>query len=409
MPGYAGTSFLTTTDAGLANASWSNACEAGYDVTIATAGTYTVWMRVSAPNGAGDSVYAGMNGVQIGTGNISTGSATSFGWKVLSTTVTLTAGNHTFNLRRREDGYRIDRILLSSSSSYVPSDVGPAESARSGGSADTTAPVWISGYPSVNAITAAGFTVRARTDEAGSAYYLVVASGAAAPSAAQVKAGVSYSGVAIAASGSLALGANTEASVAVGGLTANTAYDVYLVSQDGVPNLQTTPAKVTATTTGGAVAPSWKINFQPATAPAVAGYLVDGGSVYGDRGNGSTYGWVSTNTANTRDRNAASALDQRYDTLNHLQKTAGQTWSLAVPNGTYEVHVVCGDPSYKDSVNTIAIEGLVAADPDGQDNYDEYTVQATVTDGKLDITSATGALNAKLCFIEVIAVPFGDG
>ncbi|HAT09221.1 MAG TPA: hypothetical protein DCS97_01180, partial [Planctomycetes bacterium] len=406
--GYSGTGFLTTTDTGRANAVWSTGCEASYDATIATAGTYTVWLRVSAPDGAGDSVFAGVDGAQIGTSFLSTGSPTSFGWVKLATTKTLTAGDHTFSLRRREDGYRIDRILLSANASYVPSGVGPAESLRSG-TVDTTAPAWIATWPTVNSITSSGFTVRAKTNEVGTAYYVVVASAAAAPSSAQVKAGVAYGGVTIVASGSLTLAANTEATKAVGGLVANTAYAVYVVAQDGVPNLQAAPIKVTAATAAVVGTTSWKINFQPAAAAPFAGYQVDDGSVYGDRGNGSTYGWATVNTANTRDRNAATSIDQRYDTLNHLQKTTGQGWSLAVPNGTYEVHLVCGDPSYTDTVNTIAIEGSVSTDPDGQDNFDEYTVQVTVSDGRLNIAPGTGAINAKLSFIEVSLVPTAGG
>ena len=54
---------------------------------------------------------------------------------------------------------------------------------------DLTAPSWTSGYPLVDTVTSSGFTVRASIDEAGTAYYVVVADGASAPSAAQIKAG----------------------------------------------------------------------------------------------------------------------------------------------------------------------------------------------------------------------------
>src|SRR5687768_17539168 len=63
-----------------------------------------------------------------------------------------------------------------------------------------------------------------------------------------------------------------------------------------------------------------KVNFQPAGAAVPAGYVADVGLVYGDRGNGLSYGWDATNTAATRDRNAANSPDQRYDTLTHTQK-----------------------------------------------------------------------------------------
>ena len=87
---------------------------------------------------------------------------------------------------------------------------------------------------------------------------------------------------------------------------------------------------------------SAKINFQPASAAVPAGYLADSGAVYGDRGNGYTYGWDADCSAHTRDRDASNSPDQRYDTLVHMQLYGTFTWEIAVPNGTYTVRVVAG-------------------------------------------------------------------
>jgi len=84
-------------------------------------------------------------------------------------------------------------------------------------------------------------------------------------------------------------------------------------------------------------------------------------------------------------------------------------WELAVPDGLYDVHVVCGDPTYTDQINSILIEDTLAADPDGGDNFDEYTVQVSVTDGRLTIREDASGSNAKLCFIEVTSLPEGNG
>jgi hypothetical protein len=104
-------------------------------------------------------------------------------------------------------------------------------------------PVWISGWPKADTPTPSGFTVRMETDMAGIGYYVVVADGAAAPSVAQVKAGQDSTGAAALKSGSLALTANTENSVAVTGLTGNTAYDVYFVATGTANNDQTSVTK----------------------------------------------------------------------------------------------------------------------------------------------------------------------
>src|SRR5262249_10127994 len=60
-----------------------------------------------------------------------------------------------------------------------------------------------------------------------------------------------------------------------------------------------------------------KINFQPASAAVPVGYLADTGAVFGNRGNGYTYGWNADCSAYTRERNAANSPDKRYDTLVH--------------------------------------------------------------------------------------------
>jgi hypothetical protein len=141
------------------------------------------------------------------------------------------------------------------------------------------------------------------------------------------------------------------------------------------------------------------VNFQPSGSAVPDGYLADTGAVYGDQGNGYSYGWLGGANTETRDRGANT--DQRYDTLNHMQKGDPLTWEIALPNGEYTVHVVAGDPSYTDQVNTLDIEGVVMTDPDGEDNFDEYDVTVTVSDGRLTVAPAAGASNAKLCFIDI--------
>ncbi|MBN2474599.1 MAG: lamin tail domain-containing protein [Pirellulales bacterium] len=152
------------------------------------------------------------------------------------------------------------------------------------------------------------------------------------------------------------------------------------------------------TDTGGQVFAA-KINFQPAASPVPDGYEPDSGLVFGDRGNGYAYGWTRY-VDETRDR--GQHADQRYDTLDHMQKAATpDTWEITVPNGNYDVFLVCGDPSFTDQVNTMDVEGTVFADPDGEDNFDEYSGTVTVADGRLTVTPAPGASNAKIAFIEI--------
>lgn len=146
-----------------------------------------------------------------------------------------------------------------------------------------------------------------------------------------------------------------------------------------------------------------KVNFQPSGSAVPNGYVSDSGEIYQGYGTGYTYGW-NANTFETRDRGAHS--DQRYDTLNHMQKPSNPhgIWEIFVPDGAYDVYIVMGDPSYTDQTNSVDIEGVIRNDPDGQDNFDEYNLTVTVSDGKLTVQPAIDASNAKICFIEISEV-----
>jgi hypothetical protein len=152
-----------------------------------------------------------------------------------------------------------------------------------------------------------------------------------------------------------------------------------------------------------------KINFQPAAAAPVAGYLVDSGGVFADR-NGLRYGW-NLATPDTRDRGALT--DQLRDTLILMQAPANPSayWDIEVPPGSYEVRAVCGDPSFFDGNFKLDIEGVRAIDARATSAvpFAEGTVTVPVNDGRLTITNGTGSYNTKLCFIEILRVPGGNG
>ncbi|MET3022478.1 gliding motility-associated C-terminal domain-containing protein, partial [Flavobacterium hydatis] len=79
--------------------------------------------------------------------------------------------------------------------------------------------------------TSANFNTLSQTNVTG--YYVVVPAGSQAPTIAEIKSGVNYGGVNIVASGSSALVANIPKSYPITGLTINTAYDFYFVTEDG--------------------------------------------------------------------------------------------------------------------------------------------------------------------------------
>ncbi len=149
-----------------------------------------------------------------------------------------------------------------------------------------------SGWPKAETPTASGFTAKSKINTPGTTYFVVLASGADAPTSAQVKAGQDASGNAVAANekGSITNTAGaSEYVAAVTGLSGNTTYDVYFVAQ-GVSgmSLQSSPQKVSVTTVSSAAAPT--IVNPTATSittvdAALGGEITsDGGSAITERG-----------------------------------------------------------------------------------------------------------------------------
>jgi glucose/arabinose dehydrogenase len=179
-----------------------------------------------------------------------------------------------------------------------------------------------------------------------------------------------------------------------------------------VQTISTPPADMTYTATfaNAPPPPSFRayVNFQPASAPPVTGYYVDSGDVYGDRGNGYTYGWNASTSSAVYDRNSSRSPDQRYDTLIQTQhfSNPNAVWEIAVANGNYAVRVVAGDPMSHNSVYEVAVEGVLTLDgtPTETSRWVEGTKTVAVSDGRLTISSAAGASNNKLCFVEITAV-----
>jgi hypothetical protein len=149
-----------------------------------------------------------------------------------------------------------------------------------------------------------------------------------------------------------------------------------------------------------------RVNFQTASASLPSGYLKDAGLVYGDRGNGRSYGWNADNTAQMRDRNSSASPDQRYDTLAYMQRPGNPDaiWEIAVPNGAYSVRLVAGDPSYFDITYELSVEGVLTVNgtSSAASRWVEGTSMVTVSNGRLTIRNATGARRQdKICFVEI--------
>jgi len=110
-----------------------------FSITFTTTGTYHVWLRGSGATQDDDSVHAGIDGTGPVSADRITGFGAGLGWSkstmdnVVATIVVSTPGTHTFHLWMREDGFRVDKILLTTNAGFTPSGAGPAESPRGPG------------------------------------------------------------------------------------------------------------------------------------------------------------------------------------------------------------------------------------------------------------------------------------
>jgi len=140
--GFSGTGYMeplpnngTNNNTGYA----ANSPELTYLVDFTNTGTYYVWLRGCGTSGSNDSAHTGINGQENTTANRMqlVKSCSSFEWTKArmsgAPNARLTVpspGVHEINLWMREDGSRVDRILLTLSSGFTPNGAGPAESER---------------------------------------------------------------------------------------------------------------------------------------------------------------------------------------------------------------------------------------------------------------------------------------
>jgi len=113
-----------------------------YKVNFTTTGRYHVWVRGSGKDGLSDSVHMSLDNQPLSTAdNIVNDGVWSknqgFSWTKKIKDVDssfayldVSVGEHTIQVQMREDGFRFDKIILTTNSAFVPSGTDPAESPR---------------------------------------------------------------------------------------------------------------------------------------------------------------------------------------------------------------------------------------------------------------------------------------
>jgi hypothetical protein len=145
--------------------------------------------------------------------------------------------------------------------------------------AEVPPPEFDNGYPNTANVTHNALDLLVKTNEDGQAFYVVLADGASVPSAAQVKAGRDSGDNPVTLSGNVTLTAQTEAISNITGLSASTAYTIFVVAEDNSANLT---AVVTLKLTTAAAQTNRPINLStraPITGGAgdvITGFIITG-------------------------------------------------------------------------------------------------------------------------------------
>jgi hypothetical protein len=136
LSGYVGPGYLSALpdiDQQFTTAYTTTSPELHYTINFTTTGVYTVWLRGYVSNAAGDSLYVALDNQPVATtltgfvpGQWSWANSDAQGSMV--TIEVAEPGVHTLHLWQREDGLRLDRIVLTTNNSYTPDGNGPPES-----------------------------------------------------------------------------------------------------------------------------------------------------------------------------------------------------------------------------------------------------------------------------------------
>jgi len=90
-----------------------------YKLKVETSGTYKIWLRSYGANDTSDSFY-----VQTDGGSKEAKAFIAGDWRWVKVSRYLSAGEHTLTISLREDGAKLDKILITSDSSFTPYGLG---------------------------------------------------------------------------------------------------------------------------------------------------------------------------------------------------------------------------------------------------------------------------------------------
>jgi hypothetical protein len=149
------------------------------------------------------------------------------------------------------------------------------------------------------------------------------------------------------------------------------------------------------------------ISFQPASFPLQTGYQGDYGQVFGNRGNGYSYGWNVSHTGRTFAYSPLPGWEKTWGaawSLIHMLPGPTARWEMAVTNGNYEVTVLAAGYRCQGQLQQIAVEGVLVVNGVAGWDYDTYeggTRLVMVQDGRLTVTNGPTAAENCIDYIQI--------
>ena len=113
--------------------------EVSFSINIPQSGTYALWARTIAPNGHSDSFYVTRNNNSILIKEWSVPSSTTWQWNKIAN-MSLSAAVLNLAFRQREDGTKLDQVLLTNDLSLVPGSGNQVPSVSAGPDQTVTLP-----------------------------------------------------------------------------------------------------------------------------------------------------------------------------------------------------------------------------------------------------------------------------
>ena len=256
-------------------------------------------------------------------------------------------------------------------------------------------PVFENGYPFIANVMESSFDIKAKINESGMIYYVILPDGADAPSVSQVLNGEDGSGTAaLLASAKSVSNPDNVQSINISGLSGSTAYDVYLLAEDdfSTPNVQDTTSLLEVTT--DMMLPPEFYTGTPNASQLQEDYaeirvrLDEPGTVYyvllQDGASGPTVSEVMAGTAaGGTDPLASGTIDVSNANTYYYE----ELFDL-MPVTAYDIYLVAQDyqavPNIQDS--TILVEITTPGDVNPPENQSGFPKQLTLLDTTATLT-----------------------